>query len=77
MNARTWIGVVLVVIGLAGLIYGGITYQSRSNVLEMGSLRVQVDETQQIPLSPVVGTVALVVGVVLIIRGRPRSSSGA
>jgi hypothetical protein len=72
MNITTIIGITLIVLGVVGLVYGGITYTSSKNVVDVGSMHVQVDQKQQIPLSPVFGAAAVAVGVVLIILGRRR-----
>ena len=76
MNLITIIGVILVVLGVVGLIYGGITYTSNKNVVDVGSMHVQVDQTRQIPLSPIAGAAAVAVGVILIIVGRRRPARG-
>ena len=73
MNTRTTIGAILIVLGMIGLVYGGITYYSNTNVIEMGEIRLQVDERERIPLSPVAGAAAVLVGVFLLVgskRGR-------
>jgi len=76
MRTMIVIGIILIALGVVGLIYGGITYTSSKNVVEMGSMRVQVDQEQQIPLSPVAGAAAVAVGVILILVGRRRRGSG-
>jgi len=73
MKTMTLIGIILIVLGVVGLIYGGITYTSSKNVVEVGSMRVSVDEKRQIPLSPIAGAVAVAAGVVLIVVGRRQS----
>lgn len=79
MKTMTLIGIILIVLGVVGLIYGGITYTSSKNVVEVGSMRVSVDEKRQIPLSPIAGAVAVAAGVVLIVVGRrqPRGRGSA
>jgi len=62
---------------VVGLIYGGITYTSSRNVVDMGSVHLQVDQKKQIPLSPIAGATAVAIGVVLIILGRRRRASGS
>lgn len=74
MNIVTIIGIILIVIGVVGLIYGGITYTSGKDVLDMGPMRLEVDQQKRIPLSPIVGAVAVALGVVLILVGRKRSA---
>ena len=76
MRTMIVIGIILIALGVVGLIYGGITYTSSKNVVEMGSMRVQVDQEQQIPLSPIAGAAAVAVGVILILVGRRRRGSG-
>ena len=73
MKTMTLIGIILIVLGVVGLVYGGITYTSSKNVVEVGSMRVSVDEKRQIPLSPIAGAVAVAAGVVLILVERRQS----
>jgi uncharacterized membrane protein YidH (DUF202 family) len=77
MNIITIIGIILIGLGVVGLIYGGITYTSTKNVIDMGSVHLQVDQKKEIPLSPIAGAAAVAVGVILMIVGRRRSSSGS
>jgi len=77
MNLMTIIGIILIALGVVGLIYGGITYTSSRNVVDMGSVHLQVDQKKQIPLSPIAGATAVAIGVVLIILGRRRRASGS
>jgi hypothetical protein len=76
MNTLTLIGIILIVLGAVGLIYGGITYTSSKNVIDMGSMHLQVDQKKEIPLSPIAGAAAVAVGVVLVIVGRRRPDRG-
>ena len=76
MNTLTLIGIILIVLGAVGLIYGGITYTSKKNVVDIGDLKIQVDQKENIPLSPIFGVAAVVVGIVLVIVGRRRTPLG-
>jgi hypothetical protein len=76
MNTLTLIGIILIVLGTVGLIYGGITYTSKKNVVDIGDLKIQVDQKEHIPLSPIFGAAAVAVGVVLVIVGRRRTPLG-
>jgi hypothetical protein len=77
VNIMTIIGLVLIVLGVVGLIYGGITYTTSKDVVNMGSVHLQVDQKKQIPLSPIAGTIAVAIGVILIIIGRRRPAGGS
>jgi hypothetical protein len=76
MNIMTITGIILIVLGVIGLIYGGITYNSSESLVDVGSVHLQVDHKKQIPLSPIAGAAAVAVGVILILVGRRRSSGG-
>jgi uncharacterized membrane protein YidH (DUF202 family) len=77
MNVMTIIGIILIVLGVVGLIYGGITYTSTKSVVDLGSVQLKVDEKKEIPLSPIAGAAAVAVGVILILLGRRRNAGGS
>ena len=76
MNTLTLIGIILIVLGGVGLIYGGITYTSKKDVVDFGSVKIKTESKEQIPLSPILGGTAVVVGIVLVIVGQRRSPRG-
>jgi len=63
------LGALLIVLGLAGLVWGGITYTTRQKVLDVGPIHASRDKTHTVPLPPIVGAIALVGGVALIATG--------
>lgn len=69
------IGLILIALGVVGLIYGGITYTSSKDVVNLGSVHLQVDQKKQIPLSPIAGAAAVAIGTTLIVIGRRRRVS--
>jgi hypothetical protein len=71
------IGIVLIVLGAVGLVYGGITYTSSKDVVDMGSIHLQVDQERHIPLSPIAGAAAVAAGVILMIAARRRAGASA
>ena len=74
MQAMRILAIALIVVGLLGLAYQGITYTKREKVLEVGPITATKEKKETIPLSPVVGVLALVGGVALLVfggRGRP------
>jgi hypothetical protein len=60
-------GVVLIVIGLIGVLYGGISWTKEKTVIDVGPLKAQTEEHKMIPIPPVVGGIALVAGIVLLV----------
>jgi hypothetical protein len=73
MRPLAIVGIVLIVLGAVALAYQGITYTTSEKLVDLGPLKVEAKKEKTIPLPPVLGGVALVVGVVLLIassRGR-------
>jgi len=68
------IGVALIVLGVIALVYQGITYTSREKILDIGPFKAEVDREKTIPLSPVLGVVALAGGIALLLFAGRRSS---
>ena len=69
MKPLALIGLLLIVVGLVGLAYQGITYTSRETVIDIGPLHATADRQKALPLPPVVGIAAVAGGVVLLIAG--------
>ncbi|MGH9308085.1 MAG: DUF3185 domain-containing protein [Vicinamibacterales bacterium] len=65
-------GVILIVIGIIALAYGGITYTRREKVLDIGPIEATAERRETVPLPPVLGVVALAGGIVLMIAGARR-----
>ena len=66
------VGVVLIVIGVIALAYGGITYTRREKVIDIGPIEATAERRETIPLPPVLGALALVGGIALMIAGSKR-----
>jgi len=67
------IGLVLVVVGVLALIYGGINYSRDKTVLQVGSMNITATEHKSIPIPAVAGAVVLIGGVALLVFGKRRS----
>ena len=68
-------GVILVVLGLLAMVYGGITYTKREKVLDIGPIEATATEKKQIPISPIAGGLAVVAGAVMIVAGGRRATA--
>jgi xanthosine utilization system XapX-like protein len=64
------LGMVLVVLGLLGLLYGGLSWTRREKIIDAGPIQVSKDKHEFIPLPPVAGGAALVAGVLLLLKGK-------
>ena len=72
MKPLSLAGIVLVVLGLAALIYQGFTYTSRETVIDVGPIHATAERQRTVPLPPVVGIVAVAGGVALLVAGARR-----
>jgi hypothetical protein len=65
--------IVLIVIGVIALAYGGISYTREKKVLDIGPFEATTQTRETIPLPPILGVAAIAGGVVmLLISGRRR-----
>ena len=62
-------GIILVILGVIGLIYGGITYTRHRDTVSLGPLTATVQQRETIPISPIAGVIALIAGAGLIAGG--------
>jgi hypothetical protein len=62
-------GVLLIVLGLAALVYQGVSYTSRETVIDIGPVHATADREKTLPIPPVVGIVAVAGGVALLVAG--------
>jgi hypothetical protein len=63
------VGGVLLALGLVALLYQGITYTSRDTVLDIGPLHATAEREHTLPLSPILGVVAVAGGIALLLAG--------
>jgi hypothetical protein len=61
--------IVLIIIGVISLAYGGITYTSRETVLDIGPIEATAERRKTVPLPPIIGGVALAAGIGLLVLG--------
>jgi len=67
------LGVILIVLGLLGMAWGGFTYTTREKVVDIGPIHASRDKTHTVPLSPIAGALALAGGIVLVVSARKSS----
>lgn len=60
------IGVILIVLGLAGLVVGGIAWTDEKTVVDAGAVKVTAKERNWVSIPPIAGIIALVGGIVLV-----------
>ena len=74
MTAARIAGIVLIVLGLVGILWGGFSWTQEKTVVDVGPFKATTQEHKTIPFPPVAGGIALVAGVVLLVMPARRRS---
>lgn len=69
MKAATIVGIILIVLGIAGFAMGGISFTHQKKDIDVGPVQVSHDQKKTLPISPVLSIVSLVAGVGLVVVG--------
>ena len=69
MKTYTLLGIILIALGIIAFAYQGITYTTREKVVDLGPIQMTADRSRTIPLTPIVGAIALVGGIALLVTG--------
>jgi len=69
MKTATIVGILLIVIGIAGFAMGGISFTHEKKDVDLGPLQVSHTEKSTLPISPILSTLSLVGGLVLVVVG--------
>jgi hypothetical protein len=65
--------IVLIVVGVIALAYGGISYTREKKVIDLGPIEATTKTRETIPLPPVLGIAAIAGGIaLLVVSGRKR-----
>ncbi len=65
-------GILLIIVGIAVLIYGGVWFTEKKDH-NIGPIYIQTHETHTFPVSPIIGIVAIVGGAFLTFQGARKS----
>lgn len=68
MNKNTLLAMLLIAFGIAAFTYEGFTYKTREKAVDLGSLQVTTERTRNIPVSPIVGIIAIAGGIMLLMK---------
>ena len=70
MDAAKIAGIVLIIAGALGLLYGGFSYTTDSTKAKLGPIELKVEEQHNVGVPVIVSAAALAIGVFLIVAGR-------
>ena len=69
-NVAIALGIVLLLVGLAVLVWPAIPYTERKKAVDIGPIEVQTEQEKHVVVPPLVGIAAAASGVALIALGR-------
>ena len=62
------LGIILTLLGVIGLAWGGFTYTTQRKVVDLGPIEATKTEHHSVPLPPIAGAAFLIGGIVLLTR---------
>ena len=72
MSTTKIIGILLIMAGVLGLIYGGFTYTKETHTAQLGPLQLKVEEKETVMVPVIASVGALALGLFLIVGGRKK-----
>lgn len=69
MKPAGLIGIILIIVGIVALAYGGFSYTKREKVLDIGPIQATAEKKETIPFPPILGGLCLVGGIILVVAG--------
>lgn len=62
-------GIILIVLGILGLVYGGFRYAYPDKIVDAGPLQISVTRHESVPIPPIIGAVGVAAGIALLVVG--------
>ena len=73
MRPLAILGVVLIILGIAGLVIGRFSYTTQEKVVDLGPLQATAEKEHSIAVPDIAGIAAIVAGGFLVYIGRRRT----
>jgi hypothetical protein len=67
MDVRRIVGLLLVVVGIVALVWGGVFWTDRNTVLDAGPVEITTADREGVAVPPIVGAIAIVGGILLLV----------
>jgi hypothetical protein len=74
MKPLIWGGILFIVLGGFALAYQGFSYTHREKILDVGPIHASADKHEYVYISPLLGGLALVGGIVMLAAGTRQKS---
>lgn len=65
-------GIVLIIVGALALAYQGFSFTRTEKDAQIGPIKIQHEETEHVPLPPIVGGICIAVGIGVLVLGSRR-----
>ena len=69
MKPTTWVGIVLIIIGIVGFALGGFSFTHEKKDVDMGPVQISHQQTKTVPIPPILSAIVLVGGIGLVVVG--------
>jgi drug/metabolite transporter (DMT)-like permease len=66
MSAKRAIGILLIIVGIVALVWGGVFWTERDTLVDAGPLEIQTEDREGVAMPPILGAIALIGGIVLV-----------
>lgn len=66
------LGIILLAVGMAMLIWTGFTYTKKEKVIDAGPIQVSADKEHSVNWPPYAGGILVIAGIVLLVAGRKK-----
>jgi hypothetical protein len=73
MKPKMIIGIVLIVIGAAGLAFQGISYTTREKVVDVAGIQISAETRKTIPVPLIVSGLVLAAGIAVVVVASKRA----
>jgi hypothetical protein len=68
------LGIILIVLGIVGLAWGGFTYTTKEKIIDIGPIEASRDKQHNVAIPPIAGAIAVIGGIALLVMGRKNAS---
>jgi drug/metabolite transporter (DMT)-like permease len=67
MSARRIVGLVLLIVGVVALLWGGVFWTQEDTIIDAGPVEVTAENREGVAIPPVLGILAAIGGIVLLV----------
>jgi uncharacterized membrane protein len=73
MKPAAIVGILLIILGVVGLAFGGFSFKHKEKVVDLGPIEASADKKESVPIPPILGGLAIVGGIVLLATSARRA----